>query len=77
MLRSLTDESFARRRPTFDQAIKKYRGVDLKVFAPVSDHFMQRYRVKLNPWHNFEWLATKTEKYMAEKESAAESLQGD
>jgi hypothetical protein len=43
---------------------------DWEAFAPIAKHLMERCRVKVNPWGNFEWLAKQTEKFMKEKEQA-------
>ncbi len=42
---------------------------DWKTFEPVSDHLMKRFGLRVSPWHNFEWLAKKTEEHMSRKQS--------
>jgi hypothetical protein len=41
---------------------------DWEAFSPLSKHFMERFKVSVHPWENFEWLAEGNRKYMAEKE---------
>jgi len=112
VLEKLTEESFARRRKSMHDAIKKYNQInwegfddtledyearnfgyiyeligelvkegiiDLTVavhslryllvfdwqrFEPLTKHLMERYKVPVNPYENFEWLAQETRKYL-------------
>jgi hypothetical protein len=112
VLEKITEESFARRRKSMHDAIKKYSQInwegfddtledyearnfgyiyeligelvkegiiDLTVavhslryllvfdwqrFEPLTKHLMERYKVPVNPYENFEWLARETRKYL-------------
>ena len=35
-------------------------------FQPLVKHLMERYRVQVNPYENFEWLATETRRFLQE-----------
>jgi hypothetical protein len=41
---------------------------DWDAFSPFSKHFMERYKLSIHPWKNFEWLAAENRKSMAERE---------
>jgi len=43
---------------------------DWKMFETTSDHFKKRFGLRVSPWHDFEWLAKETEKYISIKQSA-------
>ena len=112
VLEIVTEESFARRRKSMHDAIKKYsqnnwegfddsledfearnfgyiyeligelvrEGIidftiaihslryllvfDWQRFEPLVKHLMERYKVPVNPYENFEWLARETRKYL-------------
>jgi hypothetical protein len=112
VLEKITEESFARRRKSMHDAIKKYSQmnwegfddsledfearnfgyiyeligelvregiIDLTIavhslrylivfdwdrFEPLVKHLMERYKVPVNPYENFEWLASETRKYL-------------
>jgi hypothetical protein len=40
---------------------------DWETFSPLARHLIARYKVRINPWGSFEWLANETKKYMEEK----------
>lgn len=44
---------------------------DWDAFAPLSQHLMERYKVKVNSWGNFQWLAEETRKHLKQKEALA------
>ncbi len=46
---------------------------DWQTFKPACDYLVQKYGLKVNPWGSFEWLAKRTEGYMAQKEQVASS----
>jgi hypothetical protein len=46
---------------------------DWKEFEPMSEHFRKRYGLEVSPWHNFQRLAERSEKYMSKRESQARS----
>jgi hypothetical protein len=112
VLEKITEESFARRRKSMHDSIKKYSQlnwegfddtledyearnfgyiyeligelvkegiIDLTIavhslryllvfdwqrFEPLTKHLMERYKVPVNPYENFEWLAQETRKYL-------------
>jgi hypothetical protein len=112
VLEKITEESFARRRKSMHDAMKKYSQInwegfddsmedfearnfgyiyeligelvregiiDLTIavhslrylivfdwdrFEPLVKHLMERYKVPVNPYENFEWLASETRKYL-------------
>lgn len=112
VLEKITEESFARRRKSMHDAIRKYSQInwegfddsledfearnfgyiyeligelvresiiDLTIavhslrylivfdwdrFEPLVKHLMERYKVPVNPYENFEWLASETRKYL-------------
>lgn len=112
VLEKITEESFARRRKSMHDSIKKYSQInwegfddsiedfearnfgyiyeligelvregiiDLTIavhslrylivfdwdrFQPLTKHLMDRYKVPVNPYENFEWLASQTRKYL-------------
>jgi hypothetical protein len=112
VLEKITEESFARRRKSMHDAIKKYSQInwegfddsledfearnfgyiyeltgelvregiiDLTIavhslrylivfdwdrFEPLVKHLMERYKVPVNPYENFEWLASQTRTYL-------------
>lgn len=114
VLEKITEESFARRRKSMHDAVKKYsqanwqgfddsledfearnfgyiyeligelvkEGIieltiaihslrylviaDWQVFEPLVKHLMERYKVPVNPYENFEWLALETRKVLEE-----------
>jgi hypothetical protein len=37
---------------------------DWQRFEPLTKHLMERYKVPVNPYENFEWLAGETRKYL-------------
>jgi len=37
---------------------------DWQRFEPLVKHLMERYKVPVNPYENFEWLAQETRKYL-------------
>lgn len=37
---------------------------DWQVFEPLAKHLMERYKVPVNPYENFEWLALETRKVL-------------
>ena len=37
---------------------------DWQVFEPLVKHLMDRYKVPVNPYENFEWLADETQKFL-------------
>jgi len=37
---------------------------DWQRFEPLTKHLMERYKVPVNPYNNFEWLANETRKYL-------------
>jgi hypothetical protein len=37
---------------------------DWQVFEPLVKHLMERYKVPVNPYENFEWLADETQKFL-------------
>ena len=41
---------------------------DWQTFAPIAKFLMESYKIAVNPWGNFEWLAEETRKQMAERE---------
>jgi len=43
---------------------------DWLTFEPVSEHIMKRWGLKVSPWHNFEWLAKKTQEHIARRQAA-------
>jgi hypothetical protein len=45
---------------------------DWRTFEPVSEHIMKRWGLKVSPWHNFEWLAKKTQEHIAKRQSASD-----
>jgi len=121
LLEKITDESFARRRKSMRDAVKKYSTLnwvgfddtledyearnfaytyeligqlarenvvdldmvrnalqylvvfDWDAFAPLSKHLMERYKVKVNAWGNFQWLAEETRKHLKRKEALAKA----
>ncbi len=40
--------------------------IDWQTFEPLVKHIMDRYKVPVNPYENFEWLATETRKVLEE-----------
>jgi hypothetical protein len=40
---------------------------DWEAFAPLQKHLNEVYKVKVNPWGNFEWLAQEARKHMQER----------
>jgi hypothetical protein len=44
---------------------------DWDAFAPLSKHLMKRYKVKVNAWGNFQWLAEETRRHLKRKEAQA------
>jgi hypothetical protein len=44
---------------------------DWRTFEPVSEHIMKRRGLKVSPWHNFEWLAKKTQEHVARRQAPA------
>ena len=112
VLEKITEESFARRRKSMHDSIKKYsqlnwegfddtledyearnfgyiyeligelvkEGIidvtiavhslryllvfDWERFEPLTKHIMERFKVPVNPYENFEWLAQETRKYL-------------
>ncbi|MDA4131484.1 MAG: hypothetical protein OK457_11995 [Thaumarchaeota archaeon] len=47
----------------------QYRVVtDWDAFSPLSKHLMGRFKLTVNPWGSFEWLADETRKHMMMKE---------
>ena len=115
VLEKVTEESFARRRKSMHDAIKKYSQInwegfddsledfearnfgyiyeligelvregiidvtiavhslrylvvfDWDRFQPLVKHLMERYKVPVNPYENFEWLALETRKFLREQ----------
>jgi hypothetical protein len=53
---------------TIRNALQNLVVIDWEAFSPLSAHLMQRFNIKVNPWQNFEWLASETRKYMQERE---------
>ncbi len=45
--------------------------VDWDAFAPANKHLMERYKLAVNPWENFERLAEETRKHMELRERHA------
>ena len=43
---------------------------DWQRFEPLVKHLMERYKVPVNPYENFEWLAQETRKYLENKEGS-------
>ena len=37
---------------------------DWQAFEPLVKHLMERYKVPVNPYENFEWLALETQKFL-------------
>jgi hypothetical protein len=37
---------------------------DWQIFEPLVKHLMERYKVPVNPYENFEWLANETQKFL-------------
>ncbi len=37
---------------------------DWERFQPLVKHIMERYKVPVNPYENFEWLATETRRFL-------------
>jgi hypothetical protein len=52
---------------TLAEALKYLVVVDWRIFKPFAEHLAERYKVRINAWENFEWLANETEKYMSQK----------
>ena len=46
---------------------------DWEAFAPVTNHLMERFKLAVNPWENFEWLAQETKRYMELREAQAKA----
>jgi len=46
---------------------------DWRTFEPVSEHIRNRWGLNANPWHNFEWLAKRTQEHIAKRQSAGVS----
>ncbi len=44
---------------------------DWKLMEPMITYLNQQYKLKANPWENFEWLAKETEKYLQQREREA------
>lgn len=44
---------------------------DRKVFEPVSKHLADRFGTRVSPWHDFEWLAKRTEEHMSKRQQGA------
>ncbi|MGA2665214.1 MAG: hypothetical protein ABSF83_09745 [Nitrososphaerales archaeon] len=42
---------------------------DWKVFEPVSEHFKERWGVRVSPWHNFQRLSERSEKYLSKRDA--------
>ncbi len=42
---------------------------DWETFAPLQKHLNEAYKVKVNPWWNFEWLAQEAVKHMKRRRS--------
>ena len=42
---------------------------DWDAFSPFAKHFMERNKISVHPWQNFEWLAGENRKHMAKREA--------
>ena len=46
---------------------------DWQVFEPLVKHLMERYKVPVNPYENFEWLADETQKFLRDSGKIGEA----
>lgn len=53
---------------TVMNALKYIVVVDWNTMAPLVKYLNGVYKLKLNPWENFEWLAKETENFLKQKE---------
>ena len=54
---------------TIQNALQYLVTVDWDAFAPLSKHLMERYKLTVNPWGNFEWLAEETMRHLQRREA--------
>ncbi|HXQ91780.1 MAG TPA: hypothetical protein VN739_02145 [Nitrososphaerales archaeon] len=50
-------------------ALQYRKTVDWDVFAPLSKHSMERQKLTVNSWGNFEWLAEETRRHLVRREA--------
>jgi len=67
LIGQLTRDNIVDRRVVLN-ALQYLVVTDWQAFKPLSDHLMQMYNLKVNPWGNFEWLADETQKHLQTRE---------
>ncbi len=53
---------------TIRNALQYLVVTDWDPFSPLSKHLMERFKLTVNPWGSFEWLADETRRHMIMKE---------
>ena len=61
--------------PTVMNALQYLVVFDWNAFAPLSNYLMRRYKLRVNAWQNFEWLAQETRQRMEERERVASTVE--
>jgi hypothetical protein len=56
---------------TVMDALKYVVVIDCRLMEPLLNHLNEQYKLKLNPWWNFEWLDKETDRYLKLLESQA------
>jgi len=52
---------------TVTQALKYVLVIDWEAFSPLANHIMERYKVKVHHFQNFEWLAMQARNSLGEE----------
>ena len=60
---------------TLKNALQYLVVFDWQTFAPIAKYLMESYKITVNPWGSFEWLAEETRRQMQERESLAQTRQ--
>jgi len=57
--------------PLIRNALQYLVVFDWDAFSPLSKHLMEVYKLNVNPWGDFEWLAEETRRHMTQRQQAA------